>query len=128
MLKVKRNYVYAQIKIDRKVKDFYVCNLDFILTACRSDIYLISDKLEKTLKSYCSDLGITHKFQKRLTLFGVFSRDVDKIRSNHMEHSQKVGYKEESIQASVVDLPKMKRLSDFNYDLVAYANYRKEIG
>lgn len=130
MLKVKRKergnyaYLYAQIKIDRKVKDFYIGLLGDVLKADRRKLFDITGKLEKSINDYCYDYGITHKFNGRRTLFGLFIDDLGKLEKcfnnvEVLELSQKVGYINEETPT------KRKRLSDFNYDLVAYAEYKK---
>ena len=77
MLKLKKGiYVYAQIKIDGIVKDFYVGKLDAI--DLRSDAFKLDTKLDK----YLQDNDQTHKFRNRRTVFGKFWTDLDKLQSD----------------------------------------------
>ena len=76
MLKLKKGtYVYAQIKIDGIVKDFYVGKLDTI--DMRADAF----KLDTKFINYLKDNDQTHKFHHRRTIFGKFWTDLAKLQS-----------------------------------------------
>lgn len=74
MIKIKKNkYVYAQLKINDKVKDFYIGKVEDYNLRVFADI--ISTKFD----SYLSDLGVTHSFNCHKTYFGMLLDDEDKI-------------------------------------------------
>lgn len=74
MLKLKKGiYVYAQLKIEGRVIDFYVGKLDSIKE--REDASLLRDKLEKYLK----ERDLAHHFRNHYTVFGRFWNDLDKL-------------------------------------------------
>lgn len=74
MIKVKKgNYVYAQLKLSNKVKDFYIGKVEDY------DLKKFADILCTKVDIYLSDLGATHSFNNHKTYFGMLWSDEEKI-------------------------------------------------
>lgn len=74
MIKIKKNkYVYAQLKIDDVVKDFYIGKVEDY------DLHKFADIIKQKFDDYLSDQGATHKFQHYKTYFGMLWQEEEKI-------------------------------------------------
>lgn len=78
MLKLKKKkYVYAQIKIDSKVIDFYLGKIE------NFDTWQFVTILDNKLKKYLD--GNVHKFQEHKTLFGYVHSEELRLKKMVME-------------------------------------------
>lgn len=76
MIKIKKGkYIYAQLKINDKVKDFYIGKVNDY------DLHDFANILRDKVDIYLSDLGATHKFHNHKTYFGMLLLDEEKIIS-----------------------------------------------
>lgn len=80
MLKIKKGvYIYAQIKIDGNVKDFYVGNINNI------DSREASFALDTKLVTYLDNRDLKHKFRNHRTLIGKFRSELEDLKEKVLE-------------------------------------------
>jgi hypothetical protein len=74
MIKIKKNkYVYAQLKINNKVVDFYIGKVEDF------DLHKFANIIKKKFDAYLSDQGVTHDFNNHKTIFGLLWNEEEKI-------------------------------------------------